>query len=159
MKRIFGVGIVLVGLVGLVACERGPREEAAQQGQALELAEVTLCTHPICAVGGPLVAACDTCATMLCAADPYCCSTEWDATCVGEVASICQKSCTAPPPPPDDAGTSTCAHPVCAAGGALASGCNACVTQLCAQDPYCCASEWDATCVSEVSSICGQACP
>lgn len=160
MKRIVGVGIVLVGLV---ACARTPGEDAAQQEQALELPEVPpLCAHAVCSVGAPLVAACDACATVLCAADPYCCSTEWDATCVGEVASICQKSCTAPPPPPADAGeagTSTCAHPVCAAGAALTSGCDPCTTKLCAQDPYCCASEWDATCVTEVTSICGQACP
>jgi hypothetical protein len=128
MKRIV---LALVVVVGLLACERAPREDVVQQEQSLEA-----CGHPICAVGGPLVAACDACATVLCAADPYCCSTEWDATCVGEVASICQKSCTAP----------------------LTSGCDACVTQLCAADPYCCASEWDATCVTEVTSICGKPC-
>jgi hypothetical protein len=160
MKRIV---LALVVVVGLLACERAPREDVVQQEQSLEA-----CGHPICAVGGPLVAACDACATVLCAADPYCCSTEWDATCVGEVASICQKSCTAPPPPVDagdageadggDAAAISCAHPVCAAGGPLTSGCDACVTQLCAADPYCCASEWDATCVTEVTSICGKPC-
>lgn len=156
MKRIVGIGLVVVDLV---ACGSSSGEHAEQQEQPLEVGEMVACAHPICAVGGPLTATCDACATVLCAADPYCCSTEWDATCVGEVASFCQKSCTAPPPPTGDGGASTCAHPVCAAGGALTSGCDPCVTQLCAQDPYCCAAEWDATCVSEVTSICGQTCP
>lgn len=113
------------------------------------------CAHPICATGGALVAACDPCATQLCAQDPYCCTTTWDATCVGEVASICGKTCTTTQ---TDAGGSTCSHPICAAGVALSAACDTCATQLCGQDPYCCAVTWDATCVGEVTSICGIAC-
>jgi hypothetical protein len=155
MKRIIGLGIVLVALV---ACAREPAEKHARQEQTLEVADAgPVCSHAICSAGEPLVAACDPCATLLCASDPYCCSDSWDATCVGEVGSICGQTCGAPPPPAD-AGPSTCAHPTCAAGSALVSGCDTCVTQLCAQDPYCCASEWDATCVAEVTSICGQTC-
>jgi len=61
-------------------------------------------------------------------------------------------SCGAPPPP-------TCAHAICTSGANLTSGCDPCVTQICASDSFCCASSWDATCVGEVTSICSQSCP
>jgi hypothetical protein len=54
------------------------------------------------------------------------------------------------PPPP------TCAHGLCTSGGKLASGCDPCVTKICASDSYCCATSWDSQCVGEVKSICGQ---
>lgn len=156
------------------ACTHVPEEEHAKDRQRLEGDDggstdtdaateaatepdaALVCAHPICAAGGPLDATCDTCATQLCAVDPYCCNTAWDATCVGEVASICGNTCTAPPP--TDGGAETCTHPICAAGGPLVAGCNACTAQLCAQDPFCCAVSWDATCVGEVTGICGISC-
>jgi Subtilase family len=51
------------------------------------------CAHPVCSAGGELDPACDTCAGEVCAADAFCCDTAWDATCVREVASICQQTC------------------------------------------------------------------
>jgi hypothetical protein len=141
-------------LAGALACSASPSERYATSEQRIE---APACEHAVCATGAGLVATCDPCATTLCAQDPYCCTTSWDATCVGEVASICGKSCTAPPVS-TDAGASTCAHPVCATGVPLSNTCETCATQLCAQDAYCCAVAWDATCVSEVASICGKAC-
>jgi len=151
-----------VVLLGVFACSQPVSERHERSEQPIETNVVldapNACLHPICATGGPLVAACDPCATSLCALDPYCCLSAWDATCVGEVASICGQSCTAPPPPPTDGGVSTCTHPVCATGAPLVSSCEPCATKLCAQDPYCCAVDWDATCVGEVSSICMLVC-
>ncbi|NUQ74700.1 MAG: matrixin family metalloprotease [Polyangiaceae bacterium] len=60
-----------------------------------------------------------------------------------------------PPPPPPPA---QCAHDKCISGSALTSGCDACVTQICAADPYCCSTSWDSQCVQEVNSICGLSC-
>jgi subtilisin-like proprotein convertase family protein len=60
---------------------------------------------------------------------------------------------TTPPPPP------TCAHSECTTGAKLTSGCDSCVTSICASDPFCCNSSWDSICVGEVGSICGQTCP
>jgi hypothetical protein len=157
MLKLRVVLVIAAGAAGTFACADDPSPPRATAEQRLEAVAGPACEHAVCAAGAKLVAACDPCATQLCAADPYCCSTEWDATCVGEVASICGQSCT-PKPAASDAGPSTCAHPTCATGGALASGCDACATALCAQDPYCCAVAWDATCVSEVTSICGQSC-
>jgi hypothetical protein len=147
-------------VAGSIACSAAPEERAASSEQRLDVTPdggAAACTHGICATGQALVATCDPCTTQLCAQDPYCCTTSWDATCVGEVGSICGQSCAAPPGR-EDAGPSTCVHPVCATGPALGNTCDACATKLCAQDPYCCAVSWDATCVGEVTSICGQTC-
>ena len=151
---------IRIGLVAsfVVACTYACSGPEPEPQRAVEQPLDTLtCEHALCATGEKLSAACDPCAELLCASDPYCCAETWDATCVGEVASICGKSCDAPPPA-EDAGPSTCAHPVCASGGPLVSGCSPCATSLCAQDPYCCAVAWDATCVGEVASFCAQGC-
>ena len=50
----------------------------------------------------------------------------------------------------------TCSHGLCTEGAKLANGCDPCVSTICAADPYCCQTAWDAQCVSEVASICGQ---
>ena len=52
----------------------------------------------------------------------------------------------------------TCSHDVCTAGAKLTATCDACATQVCAQDAFCCKSKWDASCVKEVASVCGQTC-
>ncbi|MDB4934453.1 MAG: uncharacterized protein JWP87_1425 [Labilithrix sp.] len=163
--RVGLISCAVVIVAGPLACSAEPGERQGRTEQRIEGPSLAgdagdagdACAHAICATGQGLTATCDPCATTLCAQDPYCCTTSWDATCVSEVASICGKSCAAPAPA-GDAGASTCAHAVCATGGPLASACESCATQLCAQDAYCCAVAWDATCVSEVASICGKAC-
>jgi hypothetical protein len=40
----------------------------------------------------------------------------------------------------------------------MPDGCHSCVTEICAQDPFCCDTAFDGICVDEVSSICGLAC-
>ena len=107
------------------------------------------CSHPVCSTGADLVDTCDTCASEICAADSYCCTTAWDSTCVGEVTTVCHESC----------GTSdTCSHSVCTAGTKLQKTCDTCAGEVCAADSYCCGTKWDSQCVSEVSSICGESC-
>jgi hypothetical protein len=111
------------------------------------------CSHPICSAGNHLTSSCDPCATEVCGADPYCCAVQWDSICVSEVSSICGKSCTG-----GGGGGGSCQHPICSSGGKLTSTCSPCATDICSQDPYCCAVQWDSICVSEVGSICGQSC-
>ena len=108
----------------------------------------TTCTHPICATGAKLTGSCDPCAAQICAADSFCCNNSWDATCVGEVASVCHQSC----------GGGTCAHSICSTGTKLAASCDTCATAICAQDSFCCNNRWDSQCVSEVASICDESC-
>jgi pseudolysin/vibriolysin len=56
-------------------------------------------------------------------------------------------------------GGNTCAHAICSTGAKLTSGCDPCVTSICARDGYCCSTQWDSICVGEVKSICGETCP
>lgn len=52
----------------------------------------------------------------------------------------------------------TCAHDACSTGAALESGCDTCVTSVCAADAFCCANEWDASCVERAAGTCGLSC-
>jgi hypothetical protein len=54
--------------------------------------------------------------------------------------------------------SSYCAHDPCQGGAALDPDCDPCVAAVCAADPFCCATQWDATCVSAAGS-CGLGCP
>jgi len=47
-----------------------------------------------------------------------------------------------------------CEHSPCATGPALADHCSPCVIDVCAADPYCCASSWDALCVATARELC-----
>jgi len=53
----------------------------------------------------------------------------------------------------------SCAHDLCVEGEVLVPDCDTCVEQICAVDPFCCNDSWDATCVNQVTSICGIVCP
>ena len=108
-----------------------------------------ICVHSDCTTGAKLASGCDPCVTAVCARDSYCCATAWDSTCVGEVASLCGKSC---------GSGSSCAHSDCAPGAKLTASCDPCVAKICVGDPYCCSTAWDAQCVGEVKSICAQTC-
>lgn len=53
--------------------------------------------------------------------------------------------------------TGSCTHSLCSTGGALGSACDgaqACVAKVCAKDPYCCNTWWDASCVEDVPALC-----
>jgi hypothetical protein len=56
-------------------------------------------------------------------------------------------------------GNNLCSHEICQTGGTLTSGCQSCVTSICASDSFCCNTSWDSICVGEVNSICGINCP
>jgi hypothetical protein len=83
----------------------------------------------------------------VCASDAYCCTNEWDNVCAGGVEMFGCGSCNEQEEGPGDC---------CAAkqgAGCSNAGIESCV---CAQDPYCCSTTWDALCASEVTSFgCG----
>jgi hypothetical protein len=101
------------------------------------------CAHSPCVTGGTLNGFCNWCVGTICAQDPYCCNTAWDAQCVSEVATICGQRCDCN---------------VCQQGQSINAYACPCVGSVCAQDPYCCMHGWDAQCVSEVASFCGTPC-
>ena len=104
------------------------------------------CDHPDCSTGDALTDGCDACATDVCAHDDYYCTTAWDSICVSEVPTYCGESCTS--------SGGTCTHNECNTGSKLKKGCDSCVTEICAQDSYCCSTKWDDICVSEVAEFC-----
>ena len=95
------------------------------------------------------------CCTAVCALDPFCCSTEWDADCASKVYGTagCERyqfGC-------GDACAGECCEPK------LTPWCNdkACCDAVCLVDIFCCTTQWDAFCAStaRVNSACETACP
>ncbi len=108
------------------------------------------CAHDKCQAGAALQSSCDSCVQQICAGDPFCCTNQWDAQCVQQVGTVCGQTCQ---------GASTCSHSTCQTGAALQNGCEPCVSQICAVDPFCCTNQWDSQCVQQVATVCGQTCP
>ncbi len=111
-------------------------------GDASSIASVTIigvCPpsgHNCFTVGTPGCADAS-CCDAVCAADPFCCSTQWDGTCVSEASSLCN-GCGDPA-----AGACCVAHaaPFCSDAN--------CCELVCAVDPFCCSNSWDALCAAE----------
>lgn len=82
------------------------------------------------------------CCLLVCAADPFCCSTEWDSSCAKQALILCSarsEGC-------GKAGARTCFV------ASFLQGCSdpACCQFICdGFDSYCCTVQWDAICVSE----------
>ena len=60
-------------------------------------------------------------------------------------------ACGVEPPAPGG----SCDHDVCVEGSALGADCGDCTQQVCAVDPFCCTTAWDATCVTDATNTCG----
>ena len=50
-------------------------------------------SHSLCNPGAALATSMDSCVNSVCASDSFCCNSTWDSICVGEVTSICGRSC------------------------------------------------------------------
>jgi hypothetical protein len=107
--------------------------------------------HDECTAGDPLGAQCGACAVSVCTIDPFCCTGQWDRTCVEEVGSYCDKACEA-------CGQSDMGgHDKCQTGGALEDTCSPCVAAICQAQPSCCMSSWDQSCIDLVPQYCEKA--
>ncbi len=119
--------------------------QCAQIGTACTQAAVYKCCTGVCDAG-----ACADCrpAGMTCTTDAKCCS------------GTCDKGTCC------DVG---CSHSLCTVGAALSTkdcspknvgaGAASCVSTICAQDPACCCTTWDQSCVDLVASLCNLECP
>lgn len=85
------------------------------------------------------------CETCVCAKDPYCCNTDWDANCI----ALCTEACGGCGGPPVTPGCVALAI-----AGCQGCACEACV---CAKDAFCCQYGWDDQCAAECGG-CGTAC-
>ena len=116
------------------------------------------CCEPMDTPGCAEDAAIEAC---VCAEDPYCCGQDeegvgtWDELCTQEVGEYgCAEACPEPEPDPvpNPDGTQDCCE-VAATPGCLDDAIEQCV---CAQDAYCCETEWDDLCIGEVNDFgCG----
>ena len=90
------------------------------------------------------------CCEATCAVEPFCCEVSWDATCVQTALFLCgnggdgcgakdAESCLVPHAEP------FCSDPVCCA-------------RVCELKPFCCETEWDASCVELAETICPAPC-
>jgi hypothetical protein len=115
------------------------------------------CSHDRCVEGGPLDATCDDCVRSICDVQPSCCSNGWDPSCVEAVRTVCGSLVCGE-------SQGQCQHTLCSTGDLLQPFCdsppapNSCVDQICNADPFCCQDSWDAVCVGEVESVCGNNC-
>lgn len=50
-----------------------------------------------------------------------------------------------------------CPHDTCVTGTQLQTSCGTCASRICSVDPFCCNSNWDSICVSEVRTVCQSA--
>ncbi len=83
-----------------------------------------------------------TCCNAVCAADSYCCETQWDDVCVLEAIEYCA-DCGQP-------SAGSCFEP-----HATASCDNIdCCQGVCIVDPFCCGTQWDEQCVLEAMQVC-----
>jgi hypothetical protein len=87
-------------------------------------------------------------AACVCEGDPFCCSTEYDATCVTQAISRCGLDCE------DRAPTSDCCAPS-DVPGCTRSDVQACICDI---DPICCVFRFDQNCVNLATSRCGASC-
>jgi hypothetical protein len=84
-----------------------------------------------------------------CSADCGACPTCGDGVCdpASENCQICAVDC-------GSCGGS-CDHDKCTTGGPLNATCDKCTDAICQVDSFCCTTQWDSICVSEVQSVCG----
>jgi len=92
------------------------------------------------------------CCAAICAADPYCCESHWDAICV----NAAQASCGCPPPPGcGDPSAADCCIPSQVIPGSPGCSDATCCELVCDfVDPFCCDVEWDASCATWALQFC-----
>jgi hypothetical protein len=95
------------------------------------------------------------CGDAVCALDAYCCQFAWDSNCVDLARTVPSCGCTY-------ACGDSCAGSCCRAHANANCDDPACCRLVCAQDAYCCETEWDSVCASIARQSCSganDACP
>ncbi len=86
------------------------------------------------------------CMAAVCAVDPTCCNDSWDQCCAALAAEFCTGLCSAPEACGEASGSCSVAHPHAACND------SACCAIVCAQDEYCCTTQWDLYCAQEAAA-------
>jgi len=97
--------------------------------------------HDCVTVGGPGCQR-ETCCTVVCLVDAFCCTFAWDQICVSAAYSLCfGETC-----PPAEHDCLTPGEPGCTDLG--------CCELVCAIDAFCCSGAWDSGCVALAQTTC-----
>jgi hypothetical protein len=91
------------------------------------------------------------CCEQVCAADAFCCETEWDALCAQATCALCTIDCCLCDPECNGAcpGEGDC----CVANGSPGCGNATCCLTVCSLDAFCCEIQWDSICVGIAAGI------
>lgn len=81
------------------------------------------------------------CCEQVCTDDPFCCDTEWDSLCVDQAEDVCD-GC-------GDPSAGNC----CKANGTPFCDNRECCDAVCADDPFCCDTEWDSLCADGAAKV------
>ncbi len=90
----------------------------------------------------------EACCNSVCDSDPYCCETEWDALCADASTTACsgggggEVGC-------GNSDSGSCSSP----NGSPYCNDAACCEAVCADDPFCCSTDWDQVCADASSSV------
>ena len=106
-------------------------------------AQFCLTTQSCIAVHSPGGCNSAACCLSVCTVDPTCCSGNWDAFCVTTANQVCVGYCGAA-----ISGSCYSSHSNPACSNAT------CCNNVCATDPYCCATAWDVNCAQYASFLC-----
>jgi hypothetical protein len=88
------------------------------------------------------------CCSTVCAADPFCCNSQWDSVCVEGANSLCVRTC-----------GGSLAPSCCTAHGGTHCNDAACCASVCAADPFCCSTQWDSLCANRAIDTCASCAP
>ena len=83
------------------------------------------------------------CCNRVCMEDPFCCVDTWDGLCEQQANGLCALTCGAP-----DTGSCFATNPT--------PGCDnvSCCELVCAEDPFCCDTQWDDECETMARTLC-----
>jgi hypothetical protein len=98
-----------------------------------------------CSANGTAGCSETSCCDSVCAVDPFCCLSAWDANCASLATSLCPSCSTQTCPGPGDC---------CEINGTPGCDDTACCQQVCAQDGFCCSTDWDEDCQQLALSLC-----
>jgi len=94
------------------------------------------------------------CCNLICAADPFCCNTQWDQFCANAAAT----QCTACQGGGGGGGGGSCGDPnsgdCCAANTTPYCSDADCCSLICAADAFCCNNQWDQICANAALASC-----
>lgn len=93
------------------------------------------------------------CCDAVCLIDSFCCEVRWDGVCANIAGGQCETLC--PGPQCGDPLTGDC----CSSHGTPACDDATCCDAVCAQDDFCCDTQWDGLCAAMAQDLCPSLCP